>query len=171
MSELPPAPPAVGRQVAPITELEQARMVAATVALIGVGRGGSMVADQLAHMGAGQTVERYVREWLEQQAVAGFLSVDNPDAEPGQRRFGLPAAHRPVFVDEEDLNHLTPLATLAVGMLRPIDELLDAYRRGGGVPYEAFDADTREGISGINHPMFVNMPIDHDFWRFYRLVP
>jgi Methyltransferase small domain len=102
------------------------------------------------------TVERYVREWLEQQAVAGFLSVDNPDAEPGQRRFGLPAAHRPVFVDEEDLNHLTPLATLAVGMLRPIDELLDAYRRGGGVPYEAFGADTREGISGINRPMFVN---------------
>jgi 2-polyprenyl-3-methyl-5-hydroxy-6-metoxy-1,4-benzoquinol methylase len=102
------------------------------------------------------TVERYVREWLEQQAVAGFLSVDNPDAEPGQRRFALPAAHRPVFVDEEDLNHLTPLATLAVGMLRPIDELLDVYRRGGGVPYEAFGADTREGISGINRPMFVN---------------
>jgi hypothetical protein len=30
------------------------------------------------------TAERYVREWLEQQAVAGFLSVDNPDAAPDE---------------------------------------------------------------------------------------
>ena len=36
------------------------------------------------------TAERYVREWLEQQAVAGFLHVDDPDAEPGQRRYGIP---------------------------------------------------------------------------------
>jgi hypothetical protein len=83
------------------------------------------------------TAERYVREWLEQQAVAGFLSVDDPEAEAGERRYGLPAAHRPVFVDEEDLNLLTPLATLAMGVLRPIDALLEAYRSGDGVPYEA----------------------------------
>ena len=102
------------------------------------------------------TVERYVREWLEQQAVAGFLSVENPDAEPEERRFMLPAAHRPVFVDEEDVSHLAPLATLLVGMFRPIDMVLDAYRLGGGVPYEAYGADTRHGISAGNRPMFVN---------------
>jgi hypothetical protein len=78
------------------------------------------------------TDERYVREWLEQQAVAGFLSVDDPERKPGERRYQLPVAHRPVFADEEDLNYLTPLATLAIGVLRPIDALLDAYRSGGG---------------------------------------
>ncbi len=103
------------------------------------------------------TAERYVREWLEQQAVAGFLSVDDPDAAPSDRRYGLPDAHRPVFLDEEDLNYLTPLATLAVGVLGPMDALLDAYRTGGGVPYEAYGADTREGIGAINRPMFVNL--------------
>ena len=77
------------------------------------------------------TDERYVREWLEQQAVAGFLSVDDPERKPGERRYQLPVAHRPVFADEEDLNYLTPLATLAIGVLRPIDALLDAYRSGG----------------------------------------
>jgi hypothetical protein len=35
--------------------------------------------------------ERYVREWLEQQAAAGLLDVDDVDAEPGARRFSLPA--------------------------------------------------------------------------------
>ena len=78
------------------------------------------------------TDERYVREWLEQQAVAGFLSVDDPERKPGERRYQLPVAHRPVFADEEDLNYLTPLATLAIGVLHPINALLDAYRSGGG---------------------------------------
>jgi len=93
------------------------------------------------------TVERYVREWLEQQAVAGFLSVDDPDAEAGERRYGLPAAHRPVFVDEEDLNYLTPLAALALGVCGPMEALLDAYRSGGGVPYEAYDVPRRSARS------------------------
>jgi SAM-dependent methyltransferase len=105
-------------------------------------------------------VERYVREWLEQQAVAGFLSVDDPDAEAEQRHYGLPSAHRPVFVDEQDLNHLAPLATLAIGVLGPMDALLDAYRGGGGVPYEAYGADTRDGIGAVNRPMFVNQLAD-----------
>ena len=41
------------------------------------------------------TAARYVREWLEQQAVAGFLAVDDPDAESDARRYRLPSAHRP----------------------------------------------------------------------------
>jgi SAM-dependent methyltransferase len=103
------------------------------------------------------TVERYVREWLEQQAVAGFLSIEDPDAEPGERRYGLPATHRPVFVDEEDLNHLTPLARLAIGVCRPLDALLDAYRSGGGVRYEDYGADVHEAIAALNRPQFANL--------------
>jgi SAM-dependent methyltransferase len=103
------------------------------------------------------TAERYVREWLEQQAAAGFLTVEDAAAEPGERRYSLPAAHRPVLVDQEDLNYLTPLATLAIGVLRPLDELLEAYRTGRGVPYGAYGADTRDGIAAINRPQFVNL--------------
>jgi 2-polyprenyl-3-methyl-5-hydroxy-6-metoxy-1,4-benzoquinol methylase len=106
------------------------------------------------------TVERYVREWLEQQAVAGFLHVNDQGADPSERRYGLPDAYRAVFVDEADLNYLTPLATLAVGVARPIDALLAAYRNGGGVPYEDYGADVREGIEAINRPMFVNQLAD-----------
>jgi SAM-dependent methyltransferase len=104
------------------------------------------------------TAERYVREWLEQQAVAGFLTVDAPDAEPGKRRYALPAAHRPVFVDEEDMNLLTPLATLAIGVLAPMEALLQAYRTGAGVPYEAYDV--HEAIGAINRPQFVHSVAD-----------
>jgi 2-polyprenyl-3-methyl-5-hydroxy-6-metoxy-1,4-benzoquinol methylase len=106
------------------------------------------------------TAERYVREWLEQQAVAGFLSVDDPDAEPGERRYELPTAYRPVFVHEEDPNYLAPLPRLAIGVLGPMDTLLEAYRGGGGVPYEAYGEDVYEGIAAMNRPMFVNQLAD-----------
>lgn len=106
------------------------------------------------------TDERYVREWLEQQAVAGFLSVDDPGADAAARRYGLPDAHRPALVDEDDLNYLTPLATLTIGVLGPIDALIDAYRTGRGVPYESYGADTREGIGALNRPQFVNLVAD-----------
>lgn len=53
---IPPAAPAMSRQVAAITEVGQSRLAAATVAVIGVGGAGSTVADQLGHMGVGQIV-------------------------------------------------------------------------------------------------------------------
>jgi SAM-dependent methyltransferase len=106
------------------------------------------------------TTERYVREWLEQQAVAGILSVADPDAAPGARRYGLPAGHRAVLVEPADLNFLAPLARLAIGVTVPIDALLQAYRSGGAVPYEAYGADVREGIAALNRPQFENLMAD-----------
>lgn len=106
------------------------------------------------------TAERYVREWLEQQAVAGLLTVDDADGEPDERRYDLPAAYRPVLVDEEDLHLMTPLATLTMGVLHPLDTLVEAYRGGTGVPYEAYGADVVEGIAAANRPQFVNLMAD-----------
>src|SRR5919198_1197347 len=45
------------------------------------------------------TAERYVREWLEHQAVAGFVDVEDPSAPPPARRFSLPPEHVEVLVD------------------------------------------------------------------------
>jgi 2-polyprenyl-3-methyl-5-hydroxy-6-metoxy-1,4-benzoquinol methylase len=100
------------------------------------------------------TAERYVREWLEQQAVAGFLAVE--DAEAAERLYMLPDAYRPVFVDEDSLSHIAPIATLAIGVIGPMEALLGAYRMGGGVPYDAYGPDTSEGIAAINRPHFLH---------------
>jgi SAM-dependent methyltransferase len=109
---------------------------------------------------ATETAERYVREWLEQQAVAGFVSVADPAAPPEDRRYGLPTAHRPIFVEDNDLNYLAPLARLAVGVLGPLEDLLAAYRGGEAVPYEAYGADVREGVAELNRPQFLNLLAD-----------
>jgi SAM-dependent methyltransferase len=102
------------------------------------------------------TATRYAQEWLEQQTTAGFLESDDPEADPAARTYHLPETHRPVFVDAEDLNLVAPLATLAVGVLRPLDALIQAYRNGSGVPFEAYSEDLVEGIGAINRPQFVN---------------
>ncbi|HEX2401433.1 MAG TPA: methyltransferase domain-containing protein [Mycobacterium sp.] len=102
------------------------------------------------------TATRYAQEWLEQQATASFLATDDPEADAAERTYHLPKAHRPVLVDAEDPNLVAPLATLAVGVLRPLDALIEAYRRGSGVPFEVYGDDLVEGIGTINRPQFVN---------------
>jgi 2-polyprenyl-3-methyl-5-hydroxy-6-metoxy-1,4-benzoquinol methylase len=117
--------------------------------------GGDATAGELANRTG--TARRYVREWLEQQAVAGFLTVDDPDAAPDARRYQLPVEHRPVLVDEDDLNYLTPLASIAVDVICPMEHLVDAYRRGVGVPFEAYGPDLVDAIGAINRPQFLTL--------------
>src|SRR3712207_5293614 len=74
--------------------------------------GGAMTSTELA--GATGTVERYVREWLEQQAATGILTVDDPSAAPTERRFMLPEAYREVFVEPESVNYLAGMLRLVV---------------------------------------------------------
>ena len=102
------------------------------------------------------THERYVREWLEQQTVSGILQVENADADRKARRFRLPAGHAEVLVDRDSLNYLTPLAQLLVGAVHPLESILNAYRNGGGVPYEEYGRDMLEGQAGMNRAMFLN---------------
>src|ERR1700730_9685747 len=58
---------------------------------------GGATAGQLA--GAAGIDERYAREWLEQQAVAGILEVDKDDTDGSRREYRLPAGHKEVLLD------------------------------------------------------------------------
>jgi 2-polyprenyl-3-methyl-5-hydroxy-6-metoxy-1,4-benzoquinol methylase len=100
------------------------------------------------------THERYIREWLEQQTVAGILEVEDENHGHHTRRFALPYGHAEPLVDSNSLNYLAPLAQLLAGAVRPLPALLDAYRSGGGVPFDEYGADLREGQAAINYPAF-----------------
>lgn len=99
--------------------------------------------------------ERYVREWLEQQAVTGVLDVSAGDA--SSRRYALPAGHADALLDVESLNYMTPLARMITSTGKTLDPLLDAYRNGGGVSWDAYGADMREGQGAINRPAFLRL--------------
>ena len=76
--------------------------------------------------GRTRTHERYVREWLEQQTVAGILEVENPDAGPTARRFHISPARAEVLVARDSLNYLAPLAQLVAGVTRPVASVVEA---------------------------------------------
>jgi len=99
--------------------------------------------------------ERYVREWLEQQTVAGILKVEDETTAAASRRYRLPAGHKEVLVDRDSLNYLAPLVQMVVGAVRPMHQLLKAYQNGKGVPYSYYGADFREGQASMNRAMFL----------------
>jgi 2-polyprenyl-3-methyl-5-hydroxy-6-metoxy-1,4-benzoquinol methylase len=95
---------------------------------------------------------RYAREWLEQQSVAGFLEVvDAPS-----RRCALAADHARVLVHEDDAAHIAPFAHMLAGIGGVLPRVAEAYRTGGGVPYEAYGAEFRHGQGHINRPAFTS---------------
>ena len=101
--------------------------------------------------------ERYAREWLEQQAVAGILFVESGRAGAEGRRYGLPPGHAEVLDDPNSALFLAPAARaiVAIGSVMPL--VMEAFRTGGGVPYEAYGADMRESIAHLNRPAFLNL--------------
>ncbi len=94
---------------------------------------------------------RYVREWLEQQAVTGLLAAHG---DGDQRRFVLPDAAREVLLDETSLNFLAPLARMFAASAAKLPELLQAYRTGGGVSWDDLGPDARESQADMNRPWY-----------------
>lgn len=99
---------------------------------------------------------RYAREWLEQQAVSGFLTVDDPSLPEGARRYALPEAYVPVLLDELHPAHVGPMAEMLVGTACAVPAVLDAYKSGGGVPFECYGADFRHGQGAVNRKVFAH---------------
>jgi 2-polyprenyl-3-methyl-5-hydroxy-6-metoxy-1,4-benzoquinol methylase len=101
--------------------------------------------------------QRYACEWLEQQAVAGILSVEPVSDRAEGRAYTLPPGHAEVLNDPDSLNFLAPLAQGVVGAAGVMPEVIEAFRTGGGVPYEAYGVDMRNSIASGNRPGFLKL--------------
>ncbi len=119
---------------------------------------GASTAGELAQ--AARIAPRYAREWLEQQAVAGVLVVDDVAGGADHRRYSLPEAHVGVVADPLALDHLAPFASLVVGIAQALDDVVGAYRTGGGVPYSRYGPDFRAGQGAINRPAFTSALVE-----------
>jgi SAM-dependent methyltransferase len=98
--------------------------------------------------------ERYAREWLEHQAIGGMLDVDDATTEPLDRRYRLPGGHVEVLVDPGSLATMTPMARMLVAAGATMPALLDAFRAGGGVAWDAYGPDLVEAQAAVNRPVF-----------------
>jgi SAM-dependent methyltransferase len=76
--------------------------------------------------------ERYVREWLNSQAAAGYLEYD-----PETATYELPPEHAAVLVDRESPTLLTPAFNVPASMWHDEEQAIRAFRTGDGVPWGA----------------------------------
>ena len=66
---------------------------------------------------------RYAREWLEQQATAGYLVCDDASVAAEQRRYRLPDGHAEVLLDPDSPFHAAPVTAMLAGTARALPDL------------------------------------------------
>ena len=128
---------------------------AATTAMVAVGDqlglyralagGGPATPDELAARTG--TAARYVREWLSQQAAAGFVAYREGDG-----RYVLPAEAAAVLAEEASPAFLAGGATITRGWFAGLDRLAGAFRTGAGIPWHEQDPAVFEGTERFFRP-------------------
>jgi len=108
---------------------------------------GSLSSGELA--GKSGTDERYVREWLTSKGAGGYVTYD---AEAGkfslseEQAFALAVEHSPAFI---------PGAfELALGSLKAVPRLIEAFRNGAGMGWHEQDTGVFHGCERFFRPGF-----------------
>jgi 2-polyprenyl-3-methyl-5-hydroxy-6-metoxy-1,4-benzoquinol methylase len=101
------------------------------------------------------TVERFVREWLEQQAAAGILAVDDVSADADARRYLLPPGHAEPLLDLDSPYSMAPLCKSFVAVSSVMPELVAAFHSGAEVPWSAYGREMVEAQGDFNRPWLV----------------
>ncbi len=99
--------------------------------------------------------ERYSREWLEQQAAAAFLEVDDPARPAGERRYSISPGHAAALADPESPFYIAYFSRFVPGMGAQAPAVVEAFRTGGGVPWSAFGPDVIEAQGDYNRGWLV----------------
>lgn len=113
---------------------------------------GPVTAGELAERAG--IVERYAREWLEQQAVAGILVVHDVTLAADRRRFELPNAHAHVLLDDDSEACMKPCAAVVPWLAGAIDIMAGEFRQGTGVAFGDFDLHDVQ--AAFTRPVFAN---------------
>jgi 2-polyprenyl-3-methyl-5-hydroxy-6-metoxy-1,4-benzoquinol methylase len=77
--------------------------------------------------------ERYVREWLGAMTTAGVIEMD-----PAGPRFSLPAEHAASLTRAAAADNIAVFAQYIAVLGGVEDDIVECFRRGGGVPYERY---------------------------------
>lgn len=96
------------------------------------------------------TSERYTREWLEQQAVCGYLVVASEESQ--HRRFALAPGVAETLARPDELTTMAPMARMIAAAAAQWTRIADGARTGAGLPWREYGADMRESQGDVNRP-------------------
>jgi len=98
--------------------------------------------------------ERYACEWLGAMASAGYLTYDS-----AATRFTLPPEHAPVLAQEAGPAFFGGVQEELVALVGLSEQILGAFRNGGGIAYRDYPASMHEGIERFTAGWFENLLI------------
>ena len=98
--------------------------------------------------------ERYAQEWLEQQAVAGIVDVEDTAKPALERRFTLSNAHAHVLLDDDSEACMKPCAAVVPWVGKAIDIMVEEFRAGAGAAFGLFDLHDLQ--AAFTRPVFAN---------------
>jgi SAM-dependent methyltransferase len=95
--------------------------------------------------------ERYVREWLGAMATAGIFEY-----EASTGRYWLPNEHAMALTGRGPDN-LAGISLLTTCLAKHVPAVADAFRHGGGVPYEAYAPEIHDALDALWGPIFTDL--------------
>jgi 2-polyprenyl-3-methyl-5-hydroxy-6-metoxy-1,4-benzoquinol methylase len=96
--------------------------------------------------------ERPVREWLHAMTAAGYL-VRCPDS----HTFALPPEHTPVLAQEAGPMFFGGVHQEFIGLIRPLDRIVESFRSGRGVAQSAYPELAYDGMDRFTAGWFENL--------------
>jgi 2-polyprenyl-3-methyl-5-hydroxy-6-metoxy-1,4-benzoquinol methylase len=94
------------------------------------------------------TAERYIREWLVNQAATGYVEYD-----PVAQKFSLPLEHALALADEDGQYYVGGFYS-AKAVLQATDKIADAFRTGEGLLWSDQDPDLFVGTEFTFRPIY-----------------
>ena len=93
------------------------------------------------------TAERYVREWLNNQAAGGYVAYD-----PGSGRYSLPPEQTVALTDSDSPAYLPGFFQIALGSVIDSPRIVEAAKRGNGMGWHEHTHDVHEGCERFFRP-------------------
>jgi SAM-dependent methyltransferase len=91
--------------------------------------------------------ERYVREWLRNQAAGGYVTYD-----PDSNRYTLPDEHALALADEDSPFYILGVYDSIASLYADEDQLLEAFRSGRGMGWHEHDHRLFRGTERFFRP-------------------
>src|SRR5919106_1753339 len=95
------------------------------------------------------TSERYIREWLANQAAAGYLTYDS-----SSQKYALPIEHAQALVNENSPAYIPGAFQAMMSFYRDEPKILEAFKTGKGVAWGEHDKDLFEGTERFFRPSY-----------------
>ena len=103
---------------------------------------GSVTAKELAEKTG--TYERYVREWLNNQAAGGYVTYD-----PATKKYALPVEHAMVLAAEDGTAYMISGFYIAASVWSDRDRFIEAFKNGKGIGWHEHHQDLFFGTEAL----------------------